>query len=103
MAVLVPNPPKPLVVPVEVNEPNAGFWAVCALEPNRPPVAGAVAVGAAPNPVEVELVKPVPKPVEPNGLAADNGDCVVDWPNNEVVAAGAAVVAVLKLNGDCCC
>lgn len=55
-------------------------------EPNILPPVVPVALGVEPKPVERDVDKPEPNPVEPNGFAVDNGDCVVvcapkiDWP-----------------------
>jgi hypothetical protein len=55
-----------------------------------------------PKPVEIELVnEPVPNPVEPNGLLAEIGDCVVACdPNMDVLVEAGVVVAVLNVNGE---
>lgn len=79
-----------------VPNPVAGFAAVF---PKMPPVVPVVAVE--PKPPVVAPPRLDPKPVDPKGLAADKGDCVVVAVEPKIdvlvpVAAGCA----LKLNGD---
>lgn len=89
-----PNPPNP-VLPVE-PKPVAGFAAVL---PKMPPVVAVVE----PKPPVVAVVLPrlEPKPVDPKGLAAERGDCVVVAvePKMDVLVPVAAGCA-LKLKGE---
>ena len=95
--VVEPKPPKAPVVPV-VPKPVFCCVAGEGNEPNMPPEVPVADVLLK----TVEFVKPpVPKPVDPNGLFADIGDCVVAVePNMGVFAGAVVVVAVLNVNGD---
>lgn len=93
VVVVEPNPPNP-VLPVEPN-PVAGLAAVL---PKMPPV---VAVLEPKPPVVVVPPRLDPKPVDPKGLAAERGDCVVVAvePKMDVLVPVAAGCA-LKLKGE---